>query len=107
MSPKIGDGFSEKRYVPDFWGLIFSPKGYVPDFRGRFFRYKAMSPKIGNGFSEKRYVPDFWGRFFSAKRYVPEYEVFMHRASPVCLYIGWLYTGLALCQYTPFGYTQG
>jgi len=23
------------------------------------------------------------------------------------LYIGWLYTGLALCQYTPFGYTQG
>ena len=56
---KIGDGFLEKRYVPEFRGRLFSPKGYVPVFTGRFFRHKAMSPKIGDDFSEKRHVPEY------------------------------------------------
>jgi len=36
MSPKIGDGFSGK--------------GYVPEFRGHFFQQKAMSRIFGDGF---------------------------------------------------------
>jgi len=56
MSPKIGDGFSVKSYVPEFQGRCFPAKGYVPDFRRCFFRQSAMSPNIANWFNRWRHT---------------------------------------------------
>jgi len=45
MSPKIGDSFSVKSYVPEFRGRCFPAKGYVPIFGDAFFG-KALCPRI-------------------------------------------------------------
>ena len=57
MSPKTGDGFSVKSYVPEFQRRCFPAKGYVPDFWGCFFSAKRCSRISGTLYFTKRLSP--------------------------------------------------
>jgi len=60
MSPKIGDGFSEKGYVPEF----FRQRAMSPIFGDGFFGINLCPRKSGTVFRKNATSPIFGDAFF-------------------------------------------
>jgi len=64
MSPKIKDGFSEKGYVPEFWGRFIRQRAMSPIFEDGFFGIKLCPRKSGTVFWKNVMSPIFGDTFF-------------------------------------------